>query len=79
MRADGQPEVISDHGGALAWNGRRLPGPWLTVRAIEAALEKVREHGIAGVAIGESSHIACLAAYLERATAEGCMIILTCS
>lgn len=78
-RAAGEPEVISERGGALAWNGRWLPGPWLTVRAVEAALGKVPEHGIAAVAIRESSHIGCLAAYLERATAAGCMIILTCS
>jgi LDH2 family malate/lactate/ureidoglycolate dehydrogenase len=79
MTTEGEPEVVSDRGGALCWDGRRLPGPWLVVRAIEAALERARAHGIAAVAIRESHHIACLAAYLERATAKGCMILLTCS
>jgi len=79
MTAKGEPEVVADRGGALCWDGRRLPGPWLVVGAIEAALARVPEHGIAAVAIRESHHIACLASYLERATSSGCMILLTCS
>jgi LDH2 family malate/lactate/ureidoglycolate dehydrogenase len=79
MIVKGEPETLSDRGGALCWDGRRLPGPWLVVRGIDQALERVAEHGIAAVAIRESHHIACLAAYLERATRRGCMILLTCS
>jgi LDH2 family malate/lactate/ureidoglycolate dehydrogenase len=79
MTLAGEPGVVSEHGGALCWDGRRLPGPWLVVRAIEAALERVPAHGIAAVAIRESHHIGCLAAYLERATSRGYMILLTCS
>jgi LDH2 family malate/lactate/ureidoglycolate dehydrogenase len=79
MTRQGAPDVVSARGGALCWDGRRLPGPWLVVQAIEAALARVPEHGLAAVAIRESHHIACLAAYLERATAKGCMILLTCS
>jgi LDH2 family malate/lactate/ureidoglycolate dehydrogenase len=79
MTRQGAPDVVSARGGALCWDGRRLPGPWLVVQAIEAALARVPEHGLAAVAIRESHHIACLAAYLERATARGCMILLTCS
>jgi LDH2 family malate/lactate/ureidoglycolate dehydrogenase len=79
LRADGEPAVLSDRGGALCWDGRRLPGPWLVTKAIDAALARVGEHGIVAVAIRESHHIACLASYLERATARGCMILLTCS
>ncbi len=79
MAREGEPLVVSDRGGVLCWDGRRLPGPWLVVRAIEAALARVGEHGIVAVAIRESHHIACLASYLERATARGCMILLTCS
>jgi LDH2 family malate/lactate/ureidoglycolate dehydrogenase len=79
MTAAGEPAVISDRGGAQCWDGRRLPGPWLVARAIDQALARVGEHGIAAVAIRESHHIACLASYLERATAKGCMMLLTCS
>jgi LDH2 family malate/lactate/ureidoglycolate dehydrogenase len=49
------------------------------VRAIEQALARVPAHGIAAVAIRESHHIGCLASYLERATSQSCMILLTCS
>ena len=35
MTRDGEPAVVSDHGGALCWDGRRLPGPWLVVKAID--------------------------------------------
>ena len=79
MTKAGEPTVIADRGGALCWDGRRLPGPWLVVKAIDQALARVSEHGVAAVAIRESHHIACLAAYLERATATGRMILLTCS
>lgn len=79
MRVAGEPRVVSDRGGALCWDGRRLPGPWLVTRAVDEALARVKEHGVAAVAIRESHHIACLASYLERATAHGCMILLTCS
>ena len=79
MTPKGDPAVISDRGGAVCWDGRRLPGPWLVVRAIEQALARVPEHGVVAVAIRESHHIGCLAAYLERATSQGCMILLTCS
>ena len=79
MTKEGEPEVIADRGGAICWDGRRLPGPWLVVKAIEAALARVAEQGVVAVAIRESHHIGCLAAYLERATARGCMILLTCS
>src|SRR5688500_6656512 len=37
MTLDGDPEVIADAGVVQAWDGRRLPGPWLTLRAIDVA------------------------------------------
>lgn len=79
MTRDGEPGVVSARGGAVCWDGRRLPGPWLVVRAIEEALVRVEEHGVAAVAIRECHHIACLASYLRRATGRGRMILLTCS
>ncbi len=44
MRAQGAATVVSDKGGALCWDGHRLPGPWLVTQAIEAALARVGEH-----------------------------------
>ncbi len=79
MRAEGEPEIVSDRGGAVLLDGRRLPGPWLVHHAIDLALARVAEHGTATVVIRRSHHIACLAAYLERVTREGKVIILMSS
>jgi len=75
----GGPETVRDRGAVLTWDGRRLPGLWLTVQAIDAALARAREFGTASVAIRRSHHIGCLAAFLERATDQGMMLLLTCS
>src|SRR5947209_4166553 len=40
MRAEGEPEVVSDRGGTLLLDGRRLPGPFLVHHAIDLALER---------------------------------------
>lgn len=79
MTRGGEPEVISDHGGAITWDGRFLPGPWLVARAIDLACARVATHKVATVVIRRAHHIACLAAYLKRATDRGFMILLTCS
>ncbi len=79
MRAEGEPELVSDRGGTLLLDGRRLPGPFLVHHAIGLALERVPAHGTVTVVIRRSHHIACLAAYLERVTATGRMILLMSS
>ncbi len=79
MTPRGEPEIVADRGGAITWDGRRLPGVWLTAKAIDLAVERVAAHGIVAVAIRQSHHIACLASFLQRATDRGLMIILTCS
>ena len=79
MRAEGEPEVVSDRGGCVLLDGQRLPGPWLVHHAIGLALGRVAEHGTVTVVIRRSHHIACLAAYLERVTAAGKMVLLMSS
>ncbi|HEX2114274.1 MAG TPA: Ldh family oxidoreductase [Alphaproteobacteria bacterium] len=79
MTKAGEPEVVADHGGAVTWDGKFLPGPWLVARAIELACARVSEHKVATVVIRRAHHIACLATYLKRATDRGLMILLTCS
>src|ERR1017187_1682462 len=39
MEKRGEPAVVADHGAALIWDGRYLPGPWLVRRAIQIASE----------------------------------------
>lgn len=79
MATQGEPSVLSRRGGVQAWNGRSLPGVWLTAMAVDAAVAGAREFGIGAVSIRESHHIGCLAAFLQRATDHGFMVLLTCS
>ena len=64
---------------ALTWDGQRLPGVWLTARAIDIAVPRARQYGTATVVIRRSHHIACLGAFLTRATDQGLMILLASS
>ncbi len=79
MRSEGEPEVVNDRGATVLLDGRRLPGPWLVHQAIGLALGRVEAEGTVTVVIRRSHHIACLAAYLERVTAAGKMILLMSS
>ena len=79
MRKTGEPQTIADLPAAVAWDGRRLPGPWLVARAIDVAMPRARQNGTCTVVIRRSHHIACLAAYLRRVTEQGFMVMLTCS
>src|SRR5947209_16201949 len=51
MRTSGEVDVVADRGAAVTWDGRRLPGPWLVVRAIDLATERARQHGLSAVTI----------------------------
>ena len=76
MTKTGEPEVISDYGACVTWNGRHLPGPVLVEKGIDLGLGRLEEHPVFTLAIQNSHHIACLAAYLERVTDLGKIIIL---
>lgn len=71
MAAQGEPKVIADRGACVTWDGCRLPGPWLVIRALDLAFARIAEHGVVTVAIRNSHHTACLASYLRRATDRG--------
>jgi L-lactate dehydrogenase len=77
MAKSGEPEVVSDRGGCVCWNGRRLPGVWLVSKAVDLALDRVERQGAVTVAIGNSHHIGCLSAYLPRATERGFVMIVS--
>lgn len=76
MTLDGEPEVIADRGACITWNGRGLPGGWLTMKALDLAMQRVKTHGTVSIAIGNSHHIGCLAVYPAKAAAQGLMCIL---
>ena len=79
MRKEGNPLVVADFPAAITWDGQRLPGPWLVLKAMELATARAATQGTCTVVIRRSHHIACLAAFLKRATDQGLMMILTCS
>ncbi len=79
MQGHGDYEVVSERAAAALWDGGRLPGPWLTLRAVDDAIERAQRCGTATVVIRRSHHIACLAAYLMRATERGFVLLLSCS
>ena len=79
MTPEGDPEIGQDHGVSVLWNGRYLPGPWLVTRAIDTGFERLQRYPVFTASIKQCHHIACLAAYLERVTDRGYMIILATS
>ncbi len=79
MAKTGEPTVLSRRPAAQAWDGNRLPGPWLVLRALDAAATMARASGTGTVVIRRSHHIACLAAYLKRATDAGLIAIVQSS
>jgi LDH2 family malate/lactate/ureidoglycolate dehydrogenase len=66
---------VAAHGRANV-DGERLPGPWLTLRALESAMAMARATAPGTVVIRRSHHIACLAAFLKRATDAGLVVAL---
>ncbi|HMQ86241.1 MAG TPA: Ldh family oxidoreductase [Flavilitoribacter sp.] len=79
MERSGDPLVLNDTGSTLTWDGRYLPGPWLVHQAIDQALDRIEQYPVVTAAIRCSHHIGCLAAYPERATKEGLLMLLSCS
>jgi L-lactate dehydrogenase len=79
MAKSGEPKVISKRPATQAWDGGRLPGPWVTLRAFDAAAAMALTYGSGTVVIRRSHHIACLAAYLKRMTDRKLMALILCS
>jgi L-lactate dehydrogenase len=79
MRRDGEYAIVSERPAVATWDGRRLPGPWLTRRATDAAIERALTYGTGTVVVRRSHHIGCLAAYPRRATDRGLVLLLACS
>jgi len=79
MTLDGEPELVADQGAVVTWDGRRLPGPWLVLRAIALASERARRLGVGVVCVRRSHHIAALAPYARRVAQEGLVLMLLSS
>jgi L-lactate dehydrogenase len=79
MAKAGAPLVLDARPAVATWDGNRLPGPWLTLRAFDAAAAMAATCGTGSVVVRRAHHIGCLAAYLKRMTDRGLMALLLCS
>ncbi|WP_395015959.1 Ldh family oxidoreductase [Dongia sp.] len=79
MAVTGRPDVIADHGAAICWDARRLPGLWTTDLAVTEAMARADKFGLAAVVLRRSHHIACLAAFLEEPARKGYLILVLSS
>ena len=79
MGKTGAPDVMNQRPAAQLWDGKRLPGPWLVLEAMDKCAEMAKIYGSGSVSIRRSHHIAALTAYLKRATDQGLMMLLYCS
>ena len=79
MARSGEPAVLHARPATQVWDGLRLPGPWLTARALDAAIGMAQSQGSGTVVIRRAHHIACLAAYLKRATDRGYVALVLSS
>jgi LDH2 family malate/lactate/ureidoglycolate dehydrogenase len=71
MRVSGEPIVVTDNGISALWDGDYLPGLWLVNHALEVAMPRASQHGLAAIAIRRSHHIGCLAALVKQAADRG--------
>jgi len=71
LQPRGEIEVVKDHGVSAVWDAGYLPGLWVMERAIETAMPRAAQHGIAAIAIRRSHHIGCLAALVKQAADRG--------
>ena len=79
MTVDGAPDVLASRGASVCWDARRLPGIWVTARAVREACERADAFGVGAVAIRRSHHIGCLASFLESPARRGHLVLVLCS
>jgi LDH2 family malate/lactate/ureidoglycolate dehydrogenase len=79
METQGTYNVLNETSTSELWDGKYLAGPWLIDSAIKKASIIASQQGVGTIVIQKSSHIGCLAAYMEEATRNGNMVILACS
>ncbi len=79
MTKSGDPAVLNDFEATAVWDGKRLPGLWLTREAVRAASARARRYGIGSIAIRNSHHIGCLAVFLEEVARQGQLVMVASS
>ena len=78
-RAAGDVTVLIDTGPVLNWDANLLPGPYVVSLGVDVLCDRAVQYGVATLTMRRSQHIACLAAYLRRATERGLVIQIVAS
>ena len=69
--AKAQPRIVTSRGATAILDGANALGPIAATAAIDAAVERAREHGIGYVGVRNSNHFSFAAYYCERACRAG--------
>jgi LDH2 family malate/lactate/ureidoglycolate dehydrogenase len=77
MRAVTEPEVLTDSGPLVVWDGRDGVGQVLADRARQAAVDRARAYGVGVVGVRNSNHFGTAMYFTRRAARDGCVAILT--
>jgi LDH2 family malate/lactate/ureidoglycolate dehydrogenase len=72
LRPDTRVTTVSDRGSTVLLDGGIGFGQIAGVAAVDLAVERAREHGLATVAVREITHVGALGYYTMRASAAGC-------
>ena len=79
MNISGTEEILNDTGSCITWDGKLLPGIWLTKKALKTASERAKIYGISTVLIRNSHHNGALAAYMLPIVEKGLVPIIKSS
>jgi LDH2 family malate/lactate/ureidoglycolate dehydrogenase len=75
LRPETRVTVLDDRGSTVRLDGGIGFGQVAGVEAVDLAVARAREHGVATVSVREITHVGALGYYTMRASAEGCVAI----
>ena len=79
MNVNGIEEVLKDTGSCITWDGKSLPGIWLTKKALKIASIRAKTYGTSTILISNSHHNGALAAYMLPIVNQGLVPIIKSS
>lgn len=77
INASARPHVVREHGGVSVVDADNGLGQPALCFAVDLAVERAKEHGVAAVAIRRSNHIGIAGWYTERAARSGTLAMVT--
>ena len=77
-RVNGKAELVHDAGALLTFDGGTSYGQVVAFEAMETAIERVKQHGVAVVSIRNSNHVGRIGHWAEQCAAAGYVSIHFC-